>query len=394
MEILGGHYTLLKKIGKSSYGEVFLGKDNKLDRKVAIKVLKKNEERSIGRDEIKDFLKQTKAVAQHAHPGLVSIYDILEPTPAQKIAGVVMEYLEGKDLNGFCTSEILTPAFFLSILEDTGTCLNFLHSKNIIHGNIRPSNIFILADRTVKLLDFGGDALTSLTFAPPELMSSSFSDETSDVYSLGLSVIVAINNKDPFAANNKNDVSLKIQYNQPRIDPAMEKKLPGEMIELLYQMIEKNPRNRPQSMQEVVTRVQEIIRTNPPEKLNKSFSNQLLIGTINNDISNIMAQATIERERAIKTPRVEQVEGSPRRNVLMLTAANTLNVARDLLLQTRPRKLKATGRKRPRKVVSTNDFDLDRDTHEDKYLEENSNVIYLAIIIIGLAIGLAAFYLA
>lgn len=388
MDIMNGHYTLLKKIGKSSYGEVYLGKDNKLDRKVAVKVLKKNPDRNIGNEEILNFLKQTKTVAQHSHSGLVTIYDIVAPNQQQRISAIVMEYLEGKDLARFSISEILTPAFFLNVLEQAGTCLCFLHSKGVIHGNIRPGNIFILADRKVKLLDFGGDAIATLTFAPPELMSSSFSDEKSDIYSLGLSLIVAINNKDPFQATSTNEVSVNIQFNEPRIEASLERKLPKELCELLYQMIEKSPKKRPKDMQEVVARAQEILSSAAPEILQKSFSNQLLIGTINNDLSDFVPAD--QRDAGVKIPRTEQEEGAPRRNVLLLTAANTLNVAKDLLLQTKPSHKKSL-KKRQRPQRRSLNLDSDLEETYGPAIKSNSTLKFF-LVIIPLIIGAVTFY--
>lgn len=293
------NFEIIEAIGSGGMGDVYLATDRRLQRTVALKVLKSNEGKEFSVEDIKRFLSEAKSIAQINHPNIVTIYDILKPNDLNTYPMIVMEHLVGEDLKQFVKTKSLNVCFFIELLRDLARAFKAVHQKNIIHRDIKPSNIFITRDGIVKILDFGiakwnedpdcvetqtNQFVGSVYFTAPEVLSFSRQSIASDIYSLGLTVLSSIVGKIPINGESFFEIAESIKYDEIRLNEALEKKFPPKFLALLYEMIEKHPDDRPQSMQQIFERCQEVLTSNDLE--DKHLLDQ--------DIENLDASDTLE----------------------------------------------------------------------------------------------------
>lgn len=256
-KVLGTRYEILEKIGTGGMGDVYKAHDRRLDRIVAIKILKAqyNEESGF----IKKFKRESLAAASISHPSIVSIYDVgTEELQGLKVHYIVMEYIEGKTLKEVIQEERRIPEkrslnYAIQILE----ALKVAHSKGIVHRDIKSPNIMITHDDRVKVTDFGiariADNTTvtatnaimgSVHYFSPEQARGSKVDNRSDIYSLGIVLYEMLTGTLPFDAENPVSVALmQVQSKMP---------LPSEKVrdisydtdKLVEKLTMKNPDDR------------------------------------------------------------------------------------------------------------------------------------------------------
>ena len=149
------HYRIISSIGSGGMGEVYLAKDSQLERKVAIKVLR----RKFGKEEdgLRRFIREARSASALNHPNIITIYEIGEVDGTNYIAG---EYIEGKTLHSRIANKSLSINDILDISIQTGEAIAAAHAAGIIHRDIKPENVMIRNDGYVKVLDFGLAKLT------------------------------------------------------------------------------------------------------------------------------------------------------------------------------------------------------------------------------------------
>jgi len=145
-----GHYEIREQIGAGGMGEVYLARDKKLDRKVAVKIL--NEKFSRHESNLVRFIREAKAASALNHPNILVIHEIGETDEANYI---VSEYVEGKTLRERLKESSLKLSEVLDIAIQIASALTVAHSSNIVHRDIKPENVMIRPDGYVKILDFG-----------------------------------------------------------------------------------------------------------------------------------------------------------------------------------------------------------------------------------------------
>ena len=145
-----GHYEIIEQIGSGGMGEVYLARDKKLDRQVAVKIL--NEKFSQHESNLKRFLLEAKAASALNHPNILTIYEFGESGDAHYI---VSEYIEGQTLREVLKDKTLKLSEILDISIQIADALCTAHSSKIIHRDIKPENMMIRANGLVKVLDFG-----------------------------------------------------------------------------------------------------------------------------------------------------------------------------------------------------------------------------------------------
>src|SRR5688572_31655772 len=143
-----GHYEIIKQIGEGGMGEVYLARDKKLDRKVAIKIL--NEEFNEDQSHLQRFVSEAKAASALNHPNILTIYEFGEAEDARFI---VSEYIEGKTLREIIRESKLTLPQILDISIQITGALSAAHKAHLVHRDIKPENIMIRPDGYVKVLD-------------------------------------------------------------------------------------------------------------------------------------------------------------------------------------------------------------------------------------------------
>ena len=228
---LGKRYEILGRIGSGGMADVYKGKDHKLNRFVAIKVLKS----TYRSDEtfIKKFLSEAQAAAGLMHPNVVNVYDVGQD---RGLYYMVMELVEGITLKDYIEKKgKLSAKETISISIQMVTGIQAAHNCHIIHRDIKPQNIIISKDGKVKVTDFGiakvastatintSASMGSVHYISPEQARGGYSDERSDIYSLGITLFEMLTGTVPFDGDTA--VSVAVQHIQDTI-PA-----PSQLVE-------------------------------------------------------------------------------------------------------------------------------------------------------------------
>ena len=250
--ILGKRYEILGRIGSGGMADVYKGKDHKLNRFVAIKVLK-SDYRS---DEvfIKKFLSEAQAAAGLMHPNVVNVYDVGQD---RGLYYMVMELVEGITLKDYIEKKgRLSAKETVSIAIQMVTGLQAAHNHHIIHRDIKPQNIIISKDGKVKVTDFGIARATTSTqtistsvmgsvhYTSPEQARGGVVDERSDIYSIGITLYEMVTGHVPFDGDST--VSVALKHLQEQItSPAEEvEDLPYSLECIIMKCTQKSPNLR------------------------------------------------------------------------------------------------------------------------------------------------------
>ena len=250
--ILGKRYEILGRIGSGGMADVYKGKDHKLNRYVAIKVLK-SDYRS---DEvfIKKFLSEAQAAAGLMHPNVVNVYDVGQD---RGLYYMVMELVEGITLKDYIEKKgRLSAKETVSIAIQMVTGLQAAHNQHIIHRDIKPQNIIISKDGKVKVTDFGIARATTSTqtistsvmgsvhYTSPEQARGGVVDQKSDIYSVGITLYEMVTGHVPFDGDST--VSVALKHLQEQITSPAEEvpDLPYSLERIIMKCTQKNPNLR------------------------------------------------------------------------------------------------------------------------------------------------------
>jgi eukaryotic-like serine/threonine-protein kinase len=257
-QLLADRYALGDVIGKGGMGLVYRAWDSKLQRDVAVKVL----HQLAMEDEVNRarFTSEAKTLAGLDHPGLVALYDADTVGDEPYIA---MELVEGETLSRHCRPEPLSPHEVSRVGATLGDTLGYVHAQRIVHRDVKPSNVLLADDGSIKLGDFGvaraldsserltGTGLTMGTagYLSPEQVRGEEICQSSDIYSLGLVLIEALSGKPAFDGEPV-AVAVARLLNPPRIDVD----IPAGLAGLLTAMTDNDPQQRPEA-EEVAIRL-------------------------------------------------------------------------------------------------------------------------------------------
>lgn len=247
--VLGKRYEILGRIGSGGMADVYKGKDHKLNRYVAIKVLKSD----YRTDEvfIKKFLSEAQAAAGLMHPNVVNVYDVGQD---RGLYYMVMELVEGITLKDYIEKKgRLSAKETISISIQMVTGIQAAHNQHIIHRDIKPQNIIISKDGKVKVTDFGIARATTSTqtistsvmgsvhYTSPEQARGGIVDEKSDIYSVGISMYEMITGHVPFDGDSTVSVALK-HLQEEITSPAEEvPDIPYSLECIIMKCTQKNP---------------------------------------------------------------------------------------------------------------------------------------------------------
>lgn len=256
-KILANRYEILEKIGTGGMGNVFKAHDRKLDRIVAIKVLKLeyNEDNNF----IRKFKRESLAAASISHPNIVSIYDVgTEKVEDKEVHYIVMEYIDGKTLKDLINDEgRLSEKRALNYCIQIAEALKVAHSKHIVHRDIKSQNIMVTRDDRIKVTDFGiarvadnttvtatNAVMGSVHYFSPEQARGAKVDNRSDIYSLGIVLFEMLTGRLPFDADNPVSVALmQVQSQMPKPSDFI-KSIDPSVDALVLKMTEKDPNDR------------------------------------------------------------------------------------------------------------------------------------------------------
>ncbi len=267
---LDGRYEIRELIGIGGMANVYRCYDTIDDREVAIKILK--DEFLNNEEFIRRFKNESKAIAVLSHPNIVKVYDV---SFGDMIQYIVMEYIDGITLKEYINQQkILTWKETVHLVTQILAALSHAHSKGVVHRDIKPQNMMLLSDGTIKVTDFGiarfsnstrtmtEQAIGSVHYIAPEQAKGDITDGKTDIYSVGVMMYEMLTGKLPFDGENAVSVALmhlQIVPDSPRtINPS----IPEGIEEITLKAMQKQPADRYLSAQDMLADIDRF-RMNP-----------------------------------------------------------------------------------------------------------------------------------
>lgn len=266
--MLSGRYEILSKIGTGGMSDVYKAIDHTLNRFVALKVLKN--EFAENSSFVTKFRAEAQAAAGLIHPNIVNVYDVGNE---EGLYFIVMELVEGITLKHYIEKKLrLSVKESISIAIQVSMGLECAHRANIIHRDVKPQNIMISKEGKVKVTDFGiaraatSDTITSnvmgsVHYTSPEQARGGYSDEKSDIYSLGIVLFEMLTGRVPFDGDTT--VSIAIQHIQDTVPSPRNfvNDIPKSVEQIIFKCCEKSPDRRYSSMTELIADLKQSLLT-------------------------------------------------------------------------------------------------------------------------------------
>ena len=268
---LDGRYELLELIGVGGMADIYKARDITEDRVVAVKILK-NE--FVGSEDfIRRFRNESKAIALLSHPNIVKIYDV---GFTDKLQFIVMEYIDGITLTEYISKQGVLKwkdvvHFTMQILK----ALQHAHDRGIVHRDIKPQNVMLLSDGTIKVMDFGiarfnretdktmsEKAIGSVHYISPEQARGDVTDERSDIYSIGIMMYEMLAGKKPFDGDSPVAIALMHMQSSAKKMSDINKSIPEGLEEITEKAMQKEPSKRYQTAGEMMKDIEEF-KQNP-----------------------------------------------------------------------------------------------------------------------------------
>jgi serine/threonine protein kinase len=265
------HYEVLSLLGAGGMGEVYLARDPRLDRTVALKILP--DELAADADLMQRFTREAKAASALNHPNVATIYDVGE---SDGIPFIVMEHVEGETLLARI-SRRLTPPEVVDIAVQAADALDLAHAKGITHRDIKPANLMLTHRGNVKVLDFGvaklarhdegsrtgewtvepvtavGSVVGSAPYMSPEQIVGGDADSRSDVFSLGVVIYEMATGQLPFSGSTRAEMMHRILHAAPETMMRLNPDIPPELERITLKCLDKRRDDRYQSGRELLT---------------------------------------------------------------------------------------------------------------------------------------------
>ncbi len=259
---LDGRYEIMEVIGVGGMAVVYKAFDNIDHRIVAVKILKN--EYLANEDFKRRFRNESKAIAVLSHPNIVKVYDV---SFGDAIQYIVMEHIEGITLKEYINQQgVVNPREAIYFITQILRALKHAHDKGIVHRDIKPQNILLIADGTIKVTDFGiarisenatrtmtDGAIGSVHYISPEQAKGSITDSRTDLYSAGVILYEMLTGKLPFQSDNAVSVALMQLQNDPIRPREINPSIPQGLEEIIIRAMQKSPIDRYQSANEMIS---------------------------------------------------------------------------------------------------------------------------------------------
>ncbi len=266
-----GRYEVLKELGKGAMGIVYLGKDPKINREVAIKTLRFEDEFDPAdmKGMKERFFREAESAGRLVHPNIVTIYDAGDDGDISYIA---MELLNGADLKDYTTKDKLLPVGeTLETIAKVADALDYAHAQNVVHRDIKPANIMRLNNGEIKVTDFGIARITSQSktatgtimgtpsYMSPEQLAGAKVDGRADLFSLGVTLYELLSGEKPFTGETVATLMFRIaNAPHPPIEQARADLPPG-CREIVDKALEKDPAKRYQRGSEMAAELRALL---------------------------------------------------------------------------------------------------------------------------------------
>ena len=277
---LDSRYEIKELIGMGGMAMVYKAYDSVDDKTVAIKILK---DEFLGNEEfIRRFKNESKAIAVLSHPNIVKVYDV---SFGDRIQYIVMEYIDGITLKEYIGQQKVIPwkeavHFTVQILK----ALQHAHEKGIVHRDIKPQNIMLLQDGTIKVTDFGiarfsnnetrtmtSKTIGSVHYIAPEQARGGVTDGKADIYSVGVMLYEMLTGQLPFEADNAVSVAIMQMQNEPKPLRELNDKIPEGIEQITLRAMRKEPKQRFATAGEMLEAI-ETFRRDPSVKFRYTYS--------------------------------------------------------------------------------------------------------------------------
>lgn len=251
-----GRYEVEREIGRGAMGVVYLGKDPKISRTVAIKTLSYQAFEPARLAELKErFFREAEAAGRLSHPAIVTVYDVGEEAD---LAYIAMDYAPGRALSDFGKPGRLLPLpKVLDIVARVADALAYAHGQGIVHRDIKPGNLIYNPDTgAVKITDFGiaritddsrtrtGSVMGSPLYMSPEQLRGQKVTGASDIYSLGITLYKLVTGETPYRGDTLASLTYQILNGKPRSVRQFNDKVPTSVVRLINRAIQKEPEKR------------------------------------------------------------------------------------------------------------------------------------------------------
>ncbi len=268
---LDGRYELLELIGVGGMADIYRARDTQEDRIVAVKILKTE---FAGSDEfLRRFRNESKAIALLSHPNIVKIYDV---GFTDKVQFIVMEYVDGITLTDYIEQQgVLKWRDALHFTVQVLKALQHAHDRGIVHRDVKSSNIMLLRDGTIKVMDFGiarfnrennktvsEKTIGSVHYISPEQARGDITDERSDIYSVGVALYEMLTGRKPFDGDTPVAIALKHMQSTPKKPSEINETIPEGIEQIVLKAMQKDPAARYQTAGEMINDLEEF-KKNP-----------------------------------------------------------------------------------------------------------------------------------
>jgi serine/threonine protein kinase/Tfp pilus assembly protein PilF len=268
------HYNIIEKLGEGGMGVVYKAEDTKLDRTVAIKFLPRSV--AANPEERKRFVIEAKAAAALNHPNIATIHAIEESDDEMFI---VMEYIEGQELQRIIKSEIPNLESAINYATQIADGLLAAHNKGITHRDIKSSNIMITHEGKIKIMDFGlakvrggpqvtkvGTTIGTAAYMSPEQARGDDTDHRSDIWSFGVVLYEMLTGRLPFKGDYEQAIIYSILNENPALDENSHAEIPTELQQIINHALQKNPADRYQHVKDMLIDLKDLAGVSPQSK--------------------------------------------------------------------------------------------------------------------------------